>query len=214
MQSPSYSWNIILTWMPWSGKTTIWKRLSKEIWVEFCDFDNDILEKITLETAEEALWVLNLRNTWLIPENLSYKEVKDLLKLLWDDDFLELEWFIWRNLIFDSQTVLSTSWSLPLKLDAMEHLKENWKVIYIDIPLELIISRLREMKTDRIIWMWKMTLEEILEYRDSFYFNSKDYNFKVPEFRFKSNKVKAEREEEKRIIFHEFMKFYKEKIQS
>ncbi len=135
MNSPKYSWNIILTWMPWSGKTNIWKKLSKEIWANFCDFDDDVLEKISLETAEEALWVLNLRKTWLIPENLSYKEVKKLLELLWDEKFLELEWFMWKNLNFESQTVLSTSGSLPLRLDAMEHLKNNWKVIYIDIPL-------------------------------------------------------------------------------
>ena len=212
MQSPSYSWNIIVTWMPWSGKTTIWKKLSKEIWANFCDFDDDILEKITLETAEEALWVLNLRSTWLIPENLSYKEVKKILELLWDDKFLELEWFMWRSLVFESQTVLSTSWSLPLRLDAMAHLKQNWKVIYIDIPLELIISRLHEMKTDRIIWMWKMTLEEILEYRDNFYNITKDLDFKVPSFEVRNWKTKEERSIEKFIVFANFMEFYRANI--
>jgi len=212
MQSPSYSWNIIVTWMPWSGKTTIWEKLSKEIWANFCDFDDDILEKITLETAEEALWVLNLRSTWLIPENLSYKEVKKLLELLWDDKFLELEWFMWRNLVFESQTILSTSWSLPLRLDAMAHLKQNWKVIHIDIPLELIISRLNEMKTDRIIWMWKMTLEEILEYRESYYFISTDLNFKVPLFEARIWKTKEERANEKSIVFANFMEFYRANI--
>lgn len=212
MQSPSYSWNIIVTWMPWSGKTTIWERLSKEIWANFCDFDDDILEKITLETAEEALWVLNLRSTWLIPENLSYKEVKKILELLWDDKFLELEWFMWRSLVFESQTVLSTSWSLPLRLDAMDHLKQNWKVIYIDIPLELIISRLHEMKTDRIIWMWKMTLEEILEYRDNFYNITKDLDFKVPSFEVRNWKTKEERSIEKSIVFANFMEFYRANI--
>lgn len=212
MNSPKYSWNIILTWMPWSGKTNIWKKLAQELGINFCDFDDDVLEKITLSTAEEALWVLNLRKTWLIPENLSYKEVKKLLELLWDEKFLELEWFMWKNLNFESQTVLSTSGSLPLRLDAMEHLKNNWKVIYIDIPLELIISRLQEMKTDRIIWMWKMTLEEILQYRESYYFRSTDINFKVPTFDAKQWKTKEERESEKRIVFERFMEFYKANI--
>lgn len=212
MNSPKYSWNIILTWMPWSGKTNIWKKLAQELGINFCDFDDDVLEKITLSTAEEALWVLNLRKTWLIPENLSYKEVKKLLELLWDEKFLELEWFMWRNLNFESQTVLSTSGSLPLRLDAMEHLKNNWKVIYIDIPLELIISRLQEMKTDRIIWMWKMTLEEILEYRENFYKYTKDLNFKVPLFDARIWKTKEEREKEKEIVFSNFMEFYRANI--
>lgn len=212
MLSPSYNWNIVLTWMPWSGKTTIWKKLSKELWINFCDFDDDILEKITLETAEEALSILKLRSSWLIPENLSFQEVKNLLKLLWDDNFLELEWFMWRNLVFDSQTVLSTSWSLPIRLDAMDNLKKSWKVIYIDIPLELIISRLKEMKTDRIIWMWKMTLEEILEYRDNFYMLTKDLDFKVPNFEIRTWKTKEERLNEKSIVFTNFMEFYRANI--
>lgn len=212
MNTSNYSWNIILTWMPWSGKTNIWEKLARELKVDFCDFDDDILEKITLETAEEAIWVLNMRNTWLIPEDLSYKEVKDLLKLLWDEKFLELEWFMWRNLNFVSQTVLSTSGSLPLRLEAMKNLKKNWKVIYIDIPLELIISRLKEMKTDRIIWMWKMTLEEILEYRENFYKYTKDLNFKVPLFDARIWKTKEEREKEKEIVFSNFMGFYRANI--
>lgn len=212
MNTSNYSWNIILTWMPWSGKTNIWKKLARELWINFCDFDDDVLEKITLETAEEAIWVLNLRNTWLIPENLSYREVKDLLEQLWDDKFLELEWFMWKNLNFEYQTVLSTSGSLPLRLEAMSHLKEKWKVIYIDIPIELIISRLGEMKTDRIIWMWNMTLEKILEDRDRFYRQSKDLNFKVPSFEARLWKTQEERDKEKEIVFRNFMEFYRANI--
>ncbi|NVP17456.1 AAA family ATPase [Candidatus Gracilibacteria bacterium] len=212
MNSPKYSGNIILTGMPGSGKTNIGKKLAQELGINFCDFDDDVLEKITLSTAEEALGVLNLRKTGLIPENLSYKEVKKLLELLGDEKFLELEGFMGRNLNFESQTVLSTSGSLPLRLDAMEHLKNNGKVIYIDIPLELIISRLQEMKTDRIIGMGKMTLEEILQYRESYYFRSTDINFKVPTFDAKQGKTKEERESEKRIVFERFMEFYKANI--
>lgn len=212
MSSPNYSWNIIITWMPWSGKTCVWKRLYKELWYNFCDFDDDVLEKITLETSEEILNVLNLRNSWFIPEDLANKKVNELLELLWDDDFLKLEWFMWKNLIFDSQTVLSASWSLPLRLEAMSHLKKNWKIIYIDIPLEIIISRLNEMKTNRIVWMWKMTLEEILQYRGNFYHYTKDFNFKTPIFEARTGKTKEEREKEKTIIFWEFMKFYNSEV--
>lgn len=212
MNSPNYSWDIIITWMPWSGKSCICKKLHKELWYDLCDFDDDVLEKITLETAEEVLWVLNLRSTWLIPENLSHKEVKDLLELLWEDVFLKLEWFMWRNLVFKNPTVLSTSGSLPMRLDAMNHLKQNWKVIYIDIPIEIIISRLGEMKKDRIIWIQKMTLEEILRYRANFYQFTKDFNFKTPLFEARTGKTKEERDKEKEIVFWEFMEFYNSEV--
>lgn len=198
--------------MPWSWKTTIWKRLAEKLWYNFCDFDDDVLEKITLETAEKVYGLLNLKEKWILPENISNKKVKDLLPLLWDELFLKLEWFMWENLNFNNPTVLSSSGSLPLNLESIAKLKENSSVIYIDIPLELIISRLKEMKTDRIIWMWKMTLKEILEYRKVYYDITKDYNFEVPVFDPIPNKPKDVREIEKEIIFDEFMKFYEEKI--
>ena len=202
--------DIILTWMPWSWKTTIWRELSKEIWYNFIDFDDDILEKINLETSEKIISILNLSSHWIIPENLANKEVKDLLSLLWDEDFLKLEWYLWENLSFDNETVLSTSWSLPLELWAMANLKVNWKVIYIDTPIENILKRLELMKTDRIIWMWKMTLEEILKYRKKYYDVTKDFNFNPPIFEEQENISKIEREKEKNIIFKHFMNFFKE----
>lgn len=198
--------------MPWSGKTTIWKKLYKELWYDFCDFDDDILEKITLETAEEVLWVLNLRNSWFIPEDIVNREVKDILELLWDDDFLRLEWFMWKNLNFKNPTVLSTSWSLPLSLDAIYHLQQNWKVIYINTDLSIILSRLKQMKTSRIVWMWKMSLEEILIHRSNFYTLTQDASFNVPHFRYDPDKSKEERELEKSMIFLKFMVFYRNKI--
>jgi len=172
--------NIVLTWMPWSWKSTIWYRVAYLIWYEHCDFDDDILEKITNQVAEEVIWVLRLRSNWITPEKIAHQEVKDLLELLGEKDFLELEWYMWEQLIFNAPTILSTSGSLPLKLKAMDHLKESWKVVYIDTPVEEILKRLEIMKTDRIIWMWKMTLEEILNYRKEFYDKTKDYNFIPP----------------------------------
>lgn len=212
MNFPKYDWNIVLTWMPWSGKTTIWKRLKERLWYDFCDFDDDILEKITLETAEEVIWVLNLRNNWITPEKLANQEVEYLLWLLWDDKFLELEGFLWKKLKFETPTVLSTSWSLPLSLNTMDNLRKNWKVIYINTPLEVIMTRLKEMKRNRIVGMWKMTLEKILEYRDNYYNITKDFDFKVPIFELREWKTKEERDNEKNIIFWKFMEFYNNEV--
>jgi len=210
MDSPKQ--NIIITWMPWSGKTTIWRKLKDEIWYNLCDFDNDILEKISQKTAEEIIRVLNLKNTGIISEDLVNQKVWDMLKKLWDDKFLELEWFLWKNLVFDEPTILTTSGSLPMRLDAMSHLRKNWNVIYIDIPLDIIKSRLQEMKTERIIWMWKMTLEEILEYRHNYYNITKDFDFKVPDFEARVWKTKEERAIEKELVFYKFMGFYRDNV--
>jgi len=202
--------NIILTGMPWAWKTSIWNPFAKQIGYNFLDFDDDILEKTKIETAEKVIWFLNLSSHWITPEDISNKEVKDLVKLLWDEDFLKFEWYMWENLNFNEPTVLSTSWSLPLELWAMAHLKVNWKVVYIDTPIEVILNRLELMKTDRIIWMWKMTLEEILNYREKFYNITKDYNFEVPIFKEDALNSKNERNRQKNIILKEFINFYKE----
>lgn len=210
MNSPKQ--NIIITWMPGSGKTTLWRKLKDELWYELCDFDDNILEKITLETAEEIVRVLKLKNKWFTSEDLVNQKVKTLVERLWKNDFLELEWFMWRNLVFDRPTILSTSGSLPLRLDAMSHLRENWNVIYINTPIEIIKSRLHEMKSDRIVWIWEMTLDEILEYRHNFYNITKDFDFKVPVFEAREWKTKEERAAEKEVVFSKFMEFYKDNV--
>ncbi|MDD3144557.1 MAG: shikimate kinase [Candidatus Gracilibacteria bacterium] len=212
MNFPKYDGNIVLTGMPGSGKTTIGKRLKERLGYDFCDFDDDILEKITLETAEEVIGVLNLRNNGITPEKLANQEVEYLLGLLGDDKFLELEGFLGKKLKFETPTVLSTSGSLPLSLNTMDNLRKNGKVIYINTPLEVIMTRLKEMKRNRIVGMGKMTLEKILEYRDNYYNITKDFDFKVPIFELREGKTKEERDNEKNIIFGKFMEFYNNEV--
>jgi shikimate kinase len=60
----------------------------------------------------------------------------------------------------------------------MEHLQVLGKVIWIDVPVEIIEARLSAMKVERIVGMGKMSLREILEWRKSFYESSFDFRFK------------------------------------
>lgn len=143
--------NLVLVWMPWCWKSTIWKHLAVETWKWFLDVD-DHIEEVTWDTV------------W------------NILKTLWDDAFLDFEAWIVKELDLKN-TIISTSWSVPLRQDAMNHLRRNWTSILIDIPLPEIYARLQRMKVDRIVWMWKMTLEEILEYRRTFYELSTDIKF-------------------------------------
>lgn len=147
--------NIILIWMPWSWKSTIWKYLKDEIWRNFIDVDDYIEEK-------------NNTTVWF------------LLKSLWEEEFLEFE----KNTVLSlniKNSIISCTWSNPLKEKAIKYLKTIWYIIYIDVPLEIIKERLHKMKVDRIVWManWKMTLDEILEYRKQFYERSFDYRFTI-----------------------------------
>ena len=209
--------SIILTAMPWAWKTTIWKQLHKELSkffnIDFKDFDDDILEKISLEEAEEIIWILNLAPIWITPEKISNQTVAKILSILWDENFLNLEWVIWKQLKFKKPTILSTSGSLPLKLWAMINLREQWKIIYIDTDIDIIEKRLKLMKVDRIVGMksWK-TLRQILEERKQYYDISKDYNFKANI----KNHIETSNPEiikkQQNEIFDQFRTFFKNKI--
>jgi len=139
--------------MPWSWKTTIGKKLAKVTWMNFLDFDDDIIEK--------QMW----------------KSVAEVLSELWEENFLDLEEKLALDIKHLENTILSTSGSVPLRPKAMNHLRTIWKSIYIDIPVENIKKRLERMKVDRIVGMENMTMDEILEYRDWFYKKSFDYSF-------------------------------------
>lgn len=110
-------------------------------------------------------------------EDISWKHVWDILANLWDEKFLEFE----KNMTLSVEvenTIISCSWSNPLKQEAMNYLRKTWKVIYINTPTEVITKRLWAMKVDRIVGMkpW-VTLEDILKYRKTFYDVSYDYSF-------------------------------------
>lgn len=144
--------NIILIWMPWSWKTTI----ARFLWM--------VLDMLVLDI-----------DTYM--EDISWKHVWDILANLWDEKFLEFE----KNMTLSvdvKNTIISCSWSNPLKQEAMNFLRKNWKVIYINTPTEVIAKRLGSMKVERIVGMkpW-VTLENILKYRKTFYDVSYDYSF-------------------------------------
>lgn len=186
---------LILTWMPWSWKTTISKKLWDELDMEVIDFDDDILEKISLSTAKRLCDILELKIT---PNQIVNKSVWNILKILWDKDFVRLEWAMWEIYKQEENTILSASWSLVLSDNAMQKLKQDASVIFIDTPIDTIMSRLEKMKVDRIVWMSEMTLLEILKYRYDFYKKTADYTFR-------NNNTNTDEDS----VFKEFMWFIK-----
>lgn len=140
--------------MPWSWKSTMWKYLSWVIEYPIIDID-DYIE----ETYKKSIW--------------------SILETLWEDRFLELEKKVTLTLR-PNNTIISCTWSIPLKKESIDYLKSIWYIIYIDTHIDKIKERLHKMKVDRIVGMsnWKMTLDQVLDYRQDFYNKSYDYNFK------------------------------------
>jgi shikimate kinase len=112
--------------MPGCGKTSIGRLLSRKLGMEVLDFDDDIIE-VEME-----------------------KSCSDVLCELGEEKFLDMEEKLALNLKLENK-ILSCSGSVPLKQKAMDYLKTQGHVIYIDIPVKTIEKRLKRMKVDRIV---------------------------------------------------------------
>lgn len=181
--SASEKQGITLIGAPWSWKTTIWKLLRPYLsWYDFHDMDDDGLQH------PECWW----GKDWV---------AKKLIEL-WDHEFLKAEWqFVldnyglkneWGRFSFERMLFSSTG-SLPLIPEAMQHVRERTLVILVDVPIDILEMRAspngRLDGNTRIVGMnWERpqfnTLRETLEYRWEIYKNSCDillpYNMESP----------------------------------
>jgi len=213
----------------WAWKTTQWKLLAEYFWYNFIDFDDDILEKIDLKTAQNFLDKYNIEN--IKANDLTRKSVSELLEILWEKNFKKLEEFLTLNLELKEKTILATSWSQVYSEFAMQTLQKVSDIIYLEIPLVKITKRMASMKVDRIVWMnWKddfETYKKVMEERLKLYEKYSDYKFKIkskslyklnPDWTIKKNKNWIDiledypkeinnKEKEKKFNFEEFKKF-------
>ena len=113
--------NIILIGMPGAGKSTIGVILAKTLGYDFLDSDLVICRK-TGKTLQEILDGDGL------------------------DAFLRLEEDVACGLDLQ-KTVLATGGSVPMSRRAMEHLKQQGTVVYLQVELEELRRRLSNIKT-------------------------------------------------------------------
>lgn len=135
--------NIILTGMPGCGKSTVGVILAKSLGYSFVDTDLLISAKAS-------------------------KPLQDIIDNDGLDAFLEIEEEVGTTLDC-YRYVIATGGSMVLSEKAMDNLKKLGTVIYIDVDLKEIESRLVNFKTRGIVRKKGETIEDIFNVRSKLY---------------------------------------------
>lgn len=145
--------NIVLIGMPGSGKSTVGVLLAKTLGYQFVDTDL-IISRQQKDTLQKII------------DNRGLEE------------FLNCEEQAGLSVDTD-KTVIATGGSMVLKEKAMAHLKAIGTVVFIDVSLPELKSRLHNIKTRGIAARPGETLEQIYKDRIPFYERYADISLKV-----------------------------------
>lgn len=136
--------NIVLIGMPGTGKSVVGRALAQRLGYTFVDADDVIVET-------------------------SGKTLPEILRRDGLEAFLKIEEQVGRTMKFES-TVIATGGSMVLSEAAMEHLKQDSVIIWLETPLSQISGRMPADLTDRgIAAPAGMTLREIYLQRQPLY---------------------------------------------
>lgn len=136
--------NIVLIGMPGTGKSVVGRALADRLGYTFVDVDD-------LIAAEAG------------------KTLPEILRTEGLDHFVALEGKVGENLDF-ADTVIATGGSMVLSEKAMEHMKKNGVVVWLETPISQISDRMPEDLMDRGIAAPRgMNIREIYEYRKPLY---------------------------------------------
>lgn len=136
--------NIVLIGMPGTGKSVVGRALAQRLNYTFVDMD-DLIVEATGKTLPEILREDGLEEFFKIEEKIG----------------VELD---------RADSVVSTGGSMVLYEDAMEHLKENGVIVWLETPLSQIMERMPADLTDRgIAAPAGMTIRQIYEQREPLY---------------------------------------------
>lgn len=129
--------------MPGSGKSTLGVLLAKALGYSFVDTD-------------------------LIISRKAEKTLQNILDTDGLDSFLELEQQVGSELECD-KTVIATGGSMVLSDTAMQHLKKNGVVVYINVPFAEINRRVKNIRTRGIAFHKNETLASVYKNRRPLY---------------------------------------------
>lgn len=135
--------NIILIGMPGAGKSTVGVLLAKSLLMDFCDTD-------------------------LIIQRKAGKALCDIINETSTEYFIKLEEEIIASEDF-SNTVVATGGSAVYGSNAMEKLKKNGVIIYLQVNLPELTSRLGDITTRGIAMDKNMSLSALFSERSPLY---------------------------------------------
>lgn len=135
--------NIILIGMPGSGKTTLGTELSEKIGYGYIDSDSVIV-------AREG------------------KRLSEIIEAVGREAFLDLEAKVNSELCAD-RCVIATGGSVIYRDYAMQKLKTLGKIVYIQLPYEVIAKRLGDLKKRGVALKDGYTLKDLYEERTPLY---------------------------------------------
>lgn len=117
--------NLVLIGMPTSGKTTIGKTLSEELGRDFIDSDEEIVEKIGMSISE-------------------------FFEKNGEAEFRKIEAQVIKEIALKQGAVIATGGGVILNKRNIELLKMNGKVIFLNRPLDMLLtSEDRPLSSDR-----------------------------------------------------------------
>jgi shikimate kinase len=145
--------SIILIGMPGAGKSTVGVVLAKTLGYDFIDTDI----------------VLSRRLGMTLQEYIDRFGIEAFLKA---EEQTALS-------IASSSTVIATGGSMVLSEASMKHLNDSSTMVFINVPLEELVRRLRNIKTRGIALRPGQSIEDLYRQRQPLYIKYAD--FTVPE---------------------------------
>lgn len=135
--------NIVLVGMPGCGKSTVGVILAKTLGIGFVDTD------LIIQQREKRL-------------------LQDIINTDGIEHFLDCEAQAVKSFDCDN-CVIATGGSVVYREDAVDHLKKNGKIVFLDVPLDEIKRRLNNISTRGIAAQKNDTIEDIYKERIALY---------------------------------------------
>lgn len=135
--------NIVLIGMPGVGKSTVGVILAKVLGYQFLDAD-------------------------LVIQQQEGKLLKEIIAEVGTEGFIQIENRVNAG-ITCSKTIIATGGSVVYGKEAMEHLKEIGKVVYLEVPYPMIEKRLSDIKGRGVVLKKGQTLHDLYMERTPLY---------------------------------------------
>lgn len=135
--------NVVLIGMPGCGKSTIGVLLAKVLGFDFVDAD------VLIQKQQGLL-------------------LREIIAKCGEDGFLQIENDVNKS-IDRKNTVIATGGSVVYCKEAMEQYVKNDLVVYINLPYEVIASRLENVKRRGVVLKEGQTLKDLYDERTCLY---------------------------------------------